>query len=48
MTTKNFRPFLLLSVGLVLGGAAADVWLLDRPLPAVQRKLKDSPPTTLT
>ncbi|HZX66072.1 MAG TPA: lytic transglycosylase domain-containing protein [Myxococcales bacterium] len=48
MTAKNFRAFLLLSGALVVAGAAADVWLLDRPLPVVQRKLKDSPPTTIT
>ena len=48
MKAKNLRGFLVLSAGLVIGGAAADVWLLDRPLPAAVRKLKDSPPTTLT
>jgi len=48
MKAKNLRGFLVLSAGLVIGGAAADVWLLDRPLPAAGRKLKDSPPTTLT
>ena len=45
---QNLRGFLVLSAGLVIAGAAADVWLLDRPLPAAERKLKDSPPTTLS
>jgi len=48
MKAKNFRGFLVLSAGLVIAGAAADVWLLDRPLPAAGRKLKDSPSTTLS
>jgi len=48
MKAKTLRGFLVLSVGLVIAGAAADVWLLDRPLPAAGRKLKDSPPTTIT
>jgi soluble lytic murein transglycosylase len=48
MKAKTLRGFLVLSAGLVIAGAAADVWLLDRPLPAAGRKLKDSPPTTLT
>jgi len=48
MKAKNLRGFLVLSAALVIAGAAADVWLLDRPLPAAGRKLKDSPPTTLT
>jgi soluble lytic murein transglycosylase-like protein len=48
MRAKNFRGFLVLSAGLVIAGAAADVWLLDRPLPAAGRKLKDSPSTTLS
>jgi soluble lytic murein transglycosylase len=48
MKAKNLRGFLLLSAAIVIGGAAADVWLLDRPLPVAPRKLKDSPPTTLT
>jgi soluble lytic murein transglycosylase-like protein len=48
MKAKNFRGFLVLLAGLVIAGAAADVWLLDRPLPAAGRKLKDSPSTALT
>ena len=48
MKAKTLRGFLVLSAGLVIAGAAADVWLLDRPLPAAGRKLKDSPPTTIT
>jgi soluble lytic murein transglycosylase len=48
MKAKTLRAFLVLSAGLVIAGAAADVWLLDRPLPAAGRKLKDSPPTTIT
>jgi soluble lytic murein transglycosylase len=48
MKAKNLRGFLVLSAGLVIAGAAADVWLLDRPLPVAGRKLKDSPPTALT
>ena len=48
MKAKTLRGFLVLSAGLVIAGAAADVWLLDRPLPAAGRKLKDSPSTTLT
>jgi len=44
----NFRGFLVLSAALVIGGAAGDVWLLDRPLPAPERKIKDSPKPTLT
>ena len=48
MKAKNLRGFLVLSAVLVIAGAAGDVWLLDRPLPAAGRKLKDSPPTALT
>jgi soluble lytic murein transglycosylase-like protein len=48
MKAQKLRGFLVLSVGLVIAGAATDVWLLDRPLPATERKLKDSPPTALT
>jgi soluble lytic murein transglycosylase len=48
MKAKNLRGFLVLSAGLVIAGAAADVWLLDRSLPAAERRLKDSPPTALT
>jgi soluble lytic murein transglycosylase len=48
MTAANFRGFLVLSAGLVIGGAAGDVWLLDRPLPAAERKIKDSPKPTLS
>ena len=37
------RTILLVCLGLVLAGAAADVWVLDRPLFTADRKLKDQP-----
>ena len=48
MKAQKLRGFLALSAGVVIAGAAADVWLLDRPLPVTERKFKDSPPTTIT
>ena len=38
--SRRARAVVLVCVGLLLGGAAADVWVLDRPLP-FQRKFRD-------
>jgi soluble lytic murein transglycosylase len=48
MKMPNLPGLVFLSIAVVAAGAAADVWLLERPLPTVERRIKDSPPRVLT
>src|SRR5713101_2199047 len=42
------RTTLLVCLGLVLAGAAADVWVLERPTLTADRQLKDQPANVMT
>jgi soluble lytic murein transglycosylase-like protein len=42
------RTTLLVCLGLVLAGAVADVWVLERPTVASDRQLKDQPANAMT
>ena len=42
------RTTLLVCLGLVLAGAAADVWVLERPAFTADRRLKDQPANVMT
>jgi len=42
------RTMLLVCLGLVLAGAAADVWVLERPALTADRQLKDQSANAMT
>jgi soluble lytic murein transglycosylase-like protein len=45
---RPVRAIWLICLGLVLAGGAAEIWVLERPVPSTERKFKDQPANVLS